>query len=108
MFAKFDKEEFIGKEALLKQKTEGVAQRLRGIELEGNAIPRHGYKILKDGKEVGEVTTGYRLISVDKSCAVALVDADIKLGDQVEVQIRKKIFPGTVIKKKFYETKYKK
>ena len=71
MFVKFDKEEFIGKEALLKQKTEGVSQRLRGIELDDNAIPRHGYKVLKDGVEVGEVTTGYHLISVDKSCAVA-------------------------------------
>ena len=59
------------KGSLLKQKTEGVSQRLRGIELDDNAIPRHGYKVLKDGVEVGEVTTGYHLISVDKSCAVA-------------------------------------
>ena len=107
-FVKFDKEEFIGKEALLRQKTEGVTRRLRGIELEGNAIPRHGYKVLKDGKEVGEVTTGYRLISTEKSCAVALVDAAIKMGDSVEVQIRKKTFPGTIVKKKFYEKHYKK
>ena len=34
MFVKFDKDEFIGKEALLKQKKEGVRQRLRGIELD--------------------------------------------------------------------------
>ena len=108
MFVKFDKEEFIGKEVLLRQKTEGVTRRLRGIELEGNAIPRHGYKVLKDGKEVGEVTTGYRLISTEKSCAVALVDAAIKMGDSVEVQIRKKTFPGTIVKKKFYEKHYKK
>jgi aminomethyltransferase len=108
MFCKFDKPEFIGKEALLDQKTNGVKLRLRGIELADKAIPRHGYKVLKDGKEVGEVTTGYRLISVDKSCAVALVDAAIKLGDEVEVQIRKKTFPGTVVKKKFYEKHYKK
>lgn len=108
MFVKFDKEEFIGKEALLRQKTEGVTQRLRGIELDENAIPRHGYKVLKDGKEVGEVTTGYHLISADKSCAVALVDASIQMGDRLEIQIRKKTFPGTVVKKKFYEKHYKK
>ena len=108
MFVKFDKEEFIGKEALLKQKTEGVSQRLRGIELDDNAIPRHGYKVLKDGVEVGEVTTGYHLISVDKSCAVALVDASVQMGDRLEIQIRKKTFPGTVVKKKFYENHYKK
>lgn len=108
IFVKFDKPEFIGKEALLKQKTEGVAKRLRGIELDAHAVPRHGYPVLKDGQQVGEVTTGYRLISVDKSCAVALVDSALKLGDRVEIQIRKKTFPGTIVKKKFYDKHYKK
>ncbi len=108
MFCKFDKPEFIGREALLKQKTEGVARRLRGLMLDDRAVPRHGYKVLKDGQEVGEVTTGYRLISVEKSCAVALVDASLKLGDRVEVQIRKKTFTATVVKKKFYDKHYHK
>jgi aminomethyltransferase len=108
MFVKFDKPEFIGKDALLKQKTEGVEKCLRGIELEDKAVPRHGYAVLKDGKEVGEVTTGYRLLSVEKSCAVALVESSLKLGDKVEVQIRKKTFPGTIVKKKFYDKHYKK
>ena len=108
MFVKFDKPEFIGKDALLKQKAEGVEKCLRGIELEDKAVPRHGYAVLKDGKEVGEVTTGYRLLSVEKSCAVALVESSLKLGDKVEVQIRKKTFPGTIVKKKFYDKHYKK
>ena len=88
MFVKFDKDDFIGKEALLKQKTEGPAQRLRGIKLDGYAVPRHGYMVLMDGQECGEVTTGYRLISVEGSCCVALVDASVKMDDRVEVQIR--------------------
>lgn len=108
MFCKLDKPEFIGKEALVEQKTNGVAQRLRGIELDDKAVPRHGYTVLKDGKPVGVVTTGYRLISVDKSCAVALVDSSLKLGDRVEIQIRRKTFPGTIVKKKFYDKHYHK
>ena len=108
MFVKLDKEEFIGKDALQKQKAEGVSQRLRGIVLDGNAIPRHGYKVMKEGKEVGVVTTGYRLISTPKSCAVALVDASVQMGDKLEIQIRKKSFPGIVVKKKFYDKHYKK
>lgn len=108
IFVKFDKPEFIGREALLRQKTEGVAQRLRGIELDAHAVPRHGYTVLHDGQPVGTVTTGYRLISADKSCAVALVSSDLKLGDRVEIQIRKKAFPGTIVKKKFYDKHYKK
>jgi aminomethyltransferase len=85
-----------------------VTQRLRGIELDDKAVPRHGYTVLKDGKPVGVVTTGYRLISVDKSCAVALVDASLKLDDRVEVQIRRKTFHGTIVKKKFYDKHYHK
>ena len=106
MFVKLEKTEFIGREALLRQKTEGVAKRLRGIELDDNAIPRHGYNILQNGAIIGQVTTGYRLISTNKSCAVALVDTSLKLGDRVEIQIRKKTFPGTIVKKKFYEKHY--
>ena len=110
MFVKFDKPEFIGKEALLKQKTEGVAKKLVGIELADKAIPRHGYAVLnKEGETIGEVTTGYHTISTDKSVCMALIDsAYAKLGTEVDIQIRKKVFPGVVVKKRFYEKHYKK
>lgn len=109
MFCKLDKEEFVGKNALVDQKTNGVAQKLVGIELEGKAIPRHGYTVLKDGEPVGEVTTGYHSISTDKSVCMALIKAEYgKLGTPLEVQIRKKTFPGVVVKKRFYDKHYKK
>ena len=79
-----------------------------GIELADKAIPRHGYAVLKDGQQVGEVTTGYHTISTDKSVCMALVDTAVSaLGTEVEIQIRKKTFPGVVCKKKFYEKHYK-
>ena len=108
-FCKLDKEEFIGKEALAEQKANGVARKLVGIELKDKAIPRHGYTVLNTGGEpVGEITTGYHCISVDKSVAMALVDARYaQLGTELKVQIRKKVFDGTVVKKKFYEKHYK-
>lgn len=109
MFVKLDKPEFIGKEALALQKAEGVKRRIVGIELDGNAIPRHGYPVEIDGKQVGEITTGYRSISTGKSVAMAMVDKPHdKLGTKVEVRIRKKTFPGTVVKKRFYDKNYKK
>ena len=109
MFCKLDKPEFIGKEALVEQKTNGVSKRVIGIELSDRAIPRHGYKILHEGEEVGEVTTGYHTISTDKSVCMALVDARYaKLGTELEVQIRKKTFHGVVVKKRFYDKHYKK
>lgn len=109
MFCKLDKPEFIGREALLKQKAEGVSHKLVGIELTDKAIPRHGYMVLKDGGKIGEVTTGYHTISTDKSVCMALIDAThAALGTLVEIQIRKKTFKGTVVKKRFYEKHYKK
>jgi len=110
MFIKFDKPEFIGREALLKQKTEGTARKLVGIELHDKAIPRHGYTVLNmDGEPIGEVTTGYHTLSTDKSVCMALVDtAYAALGTDVQIQIRKKVFPGTVVKKQFYNKSYKK
>ena len=110
IFVKLDKEEFVGKEALLKQKTEGVAKKLVGIELADKAIPRHGYPVLNaEGETIGEVTTGYHTISSDKSVCMALVDSNFaKLGTPLQVQIRKKVFPGEVVKKRFYDKHYKK
>lgn len=109
MFCKLNKEEFIGKDALVEQKNNGFAKKLVGIELQDKAIPRHGYAVLKDGKQIGEVTTGYHCISVDKSVCMALIDFEHStLGTEVEVQIRKKVFPGVVVKKRFYDKHYKK
>ena len=109
IFVKLDKDEFIGKEALAKQKAEGPAKKLVGVELKDKAIPRHGYAVLKDGQTIGEVTTGYHTISTDKSVCMALIDAQYAaLDTEVEIQIRKKTFPGVVCKKRFYDKHYKK
>ena len=109
IFVKLDKPEFIGCEALARQKAEGVAKKLVGLELHDKAIARHECQVLKDGQVIGEVTTGYRSISTGKSVCMALIDAAYaKLDTDVEVQVRKKTFPATVIKKRFYDKHYKK
>ena len=110
IFVKLEKPEFIGKEALAKQKAEGPAKKLVGIELADKAIPRHGYPVLNmQGEQIGEVTTGYHCLSVDKSVCMALIDAQYsKLDTEVQIQIRKKVFPGKVVKKQFFNKSYKK
>ena len=110
IFVKLDKDEFIGKEALARQKAEGPAKKIVGIELTDKAIPRHGYAVLNmDGETIGEVTTGYHTISTDKSVCMALIDSQYaKLDTEVQIQIRKKVFPGKVVKKQFYNKNYKK
>ncbi len=109
IFVKLEKTDFIGREALTRQKAEGVVRKLVGIELHDKAIPRHGYAVVKDGQPVGTVTTGYHTISTDKSVCLALVDTPYAaLGTELDIQIRKKVFPGTVVKKRFYDKHYKK
>lgn len=108
MFAKLDKD-FIGRDALVAQKAEGLKRKIVGIELKDKAIPRHGYPVEVDGKVIGEVTTGYNSISTGKSVCMAMIDIEYaKLDTEVEVRIRKKVFPGVVTKKRFYDKNYKK
>jgi len=110
MFVKLDKEGgFIGRDACAQQKAEGTPKKLVGLELEGKAIPRHGYEVLDGENVVGYITTGYHSISLDKSVAFALVDRAVgALGNTLNVRIRKKVFPATVVKKRFYTPNYKK
>ena len=109
IFVKLDKNNFIGKEAIAAQKAEGLKRKIVGIELKDKAIPRHGYNVEVNGKVIGEVTTGYNSISTGKSVCMALIDAEYgKLGTEVDIRIRKRVFPGVVTKKRFYEKNYKK
>ena len=108
LFAKLDKD-FIGRDALAAQKAEGLKRKIVGIELKDKAIPRHGYEVEADGKVIGVVTTGYNSISTGKSVCMAMLDIDYaKLDTEVAVRIRKKVFPGVVTKKRFYDKNYKK
>lgn len=111
MFVKLDKPDgFIGSEALAQQKAEGLKRKLVGLELEGGATARHGFEVLDlDGATVGYVTTGYNSLTLGKNIAVALVDARYgTLGSKLQVKIRRKTAPATVVKKRFYTPNYKK
>lgn len=110
MFCKLDKEEFIGKDVVAKQKADGTERKLVGIELEDKAIPRATYPVETEaGTQVGVVTTGYHSISLEKSICFAMVQtAYSKLDTPLWIRIRKKVFPGKVVKKRFYQTNYKK
>ena len=111
MFVKLDKPGgFIGSEALAKQKAEGLKRKLVGLELEGNATARHGFEVLDmDGGTIGYITTGYNSLTLGKNIAFALVEAAYgALGTKLQVKIRRKVVPATVIKKRFYTPNYKK
>lgn len=110
IFVKLDKPDFIGKDAIARQKAEGPTRKIIGLEIEGPAIARHGYEVLDaDGNLVGTVTTGYRSISLGRNLAMALVEASVAApGTELQVRVRRKVFPARVIKKRFYTPNYKK
>ena len=109
MFVKTDKESFIGRDAIMKQKEEGVKRKLVGLEIKDRAIARHGTEVLdKDDNVIGVVTTGYRGISTDRSIATALVDPKFAARDtELKVRVRRKVYPAVVVPRKFYKKSYK-
>jgi len=109
-FIDFDKYDFIGKEAMLKTKEDDNHRVLIGFMLDTKGIAREHYPIVNDlGEEIGFVTTGYKLEGYKASIGLGLVPKSYaKLGSKINIQVRKKTIPATVIKRKFYNKKYKK
>jgi len=108
MFVKFDKGDFIGREALSKQKVDGLKQKVVGIELTERAIPRQGYLVFSGDDQIGVITTGYLSITTGKPIAMALIDAKyMQLETPVQVQIRNKKVPGFVRNRQFIKKNYK-
>lgn len=96
--------DFIGRDALATQKEEGLTRKLVGIEMIGKGIPRHGYKVWKDGQEIGEVTTGTQSPMTKRNIGLALVEASLAgIGTEVEIEIRGKFIPAAVVETPFYK-----
>ena len=100
--------DFIGKEALKKQKEEGLTRKVVGFEMIDKGIPRSGYPVEVDGKEIGYVTTGYAAPTVGKTIGLAMLDMDYtELGTEIEIAIRKKRAKAKVVSRKFLERQNK-
>ncbi len=111
MFVKLDKPGgFIGSDALARQKAEGPRRKLVGLLIDSPATARHGFEVLDlEGAAIGYVTTGYNSLTLGQNIAMALIDARYApLGSKLQVRIRRKTAPATVVKKRFYIPNYKK
>lgn len=96
--------DFIGREALAAQKEAGLKRKLAGVEMIGKGIPRHGYKVFKDGREIGEVTTGTQSPMTKRNIGLVLMDAaNAEIGTEVEIEIRGKLIPAVVVETPFYK-----
>lgn len=103
-FVKLSKGDFLGRAALQRQKEEGVRRKLVGIAMTGRHIPRAGYRVWKDGQDVGFVTSGTLSPTLQQGVALALVETSCAvIGEPLEIEIRGKQVPGVVAKTPFYK-----
>jgi aminomethyltransferase len=96
--------EFMGRDVLVQQKQDGVSRRLIGLQLTGRNIARHDYPVLHSGEPIGKITSGTLSPTLGYPIALAYVLADLaKIGQILEVEIRGKSYPATVVKRPFYK-----
>ncbi|MDT8317043.1 MAG: glycine cleavage system aminomethyltransferase GcvT [bacterium] len=101
---KFEKNNFIGKDVLCRQKEEGTKKKLISLAVEGRGIPRPGYEICKEGKKVGRVTSGTMSPSLGIGIAMAYLEPDIcEPGTTVDIMIRDKAVMAKVVRAPFYK-----
>jgi aminomethyltransferase len=100
---KFDKGEFVGRDALLAQKKEGMRRRLVGLTLGERAFPRQGYPIVTADGPVGVVTSGTSSPSLGIGIAMGYVPALLGApGTQVQVDARGRRLEAVVTRPPFY------
>jgi aminomethyltransferase len=103
---KLDKGEFMGRQAMQKQKEAGLSKKLVGFVLTEPGIPRHGHAALQDGKPVGSVTSGTKSPSLGTSIGLAYVPPALAgEGSTFAVDIRGRAAAAKVVKTPFYAKK---
>jgi aminomethyltransferase len=97
-----DKEqEFIGQDALRKEKEEGLRKKLVGFEVEGRGIARHDYPVKVDDETMGHVTSGTHSPTLNKAIGLALVSPEVE--DRFEVVIRERPVEAHTVELPFYK-----
>lgn len=104
-FVKFDKGDFIGKAALLRQKEEGVSRRLRGFVMQERAVPRTGYPIYADAEGdtlAGHVTSGSFSPTLEENIGLGYVAAGFDaVGSDIWIGVRGRPKRATIVKGRF-------
>jgi aminomethyltransferase len=101
---KFEKD-FIGRKALLEQKTLGIKKKLVGFEMTGRGIARHGYPIFDAGqREIGIVTSGTMSPMLNKAIGIGYVETPMSnIGQEILIKIREQLVEAKVVKTPFYQ-----
>jgi len=103
---KFQKSNFLGKDALLKQKNEGIKRKRVGIRMIESGIPRPKFKVYNDkGEEIGYMTSGTFSPLLKYGIGMAYVEvSEAQKGNTVRIKIRGKLAKGEIVSYPFYDT----
>jgi aminomethyltransferase len=100
---KFDKREFVGREAMLRRRDDAALPKRIGLELAGRRIARDGAAVVRDGETVGRVTSGTFAPTLQKAIAMAYVKPTLTaLGGHLQVDVRGKLEDAKVVPVPFY------
>lgn len=100
---RFSKGSFLGRETLLRQSQEGVRRKLVGLEMIEPGIARAHYPILKQGRLIGEVTSGTKSPTLGRAIALGYVGIEeTNVGNTVEVEIRGRKVRARITSLPFY------
>jgi len=103
---KFEKGDFIGRTALEKQRAAGLTRKLVGFEMVGRGIARSHYKIVRDGREIGEVTSGGPSPTLGKNIGLGYLPLEqAAIGSEVDILIRKEPVRARIVPTPFYKRK---
>jgi len=101
---KFDKGEFVGRDALLKQREKGLTRKLTGFEMRGRGIGRDGYEVLLDGQPAGWVTSGSPAPSLNRNIGLCYLPIDrARPGEKIEILIRNQAVEAETVPTPFYK-----
>jgi aminomethyltransferase len=95
---------FIGHERLRQQKEQGVTRKLVGFEMIDRGIARHGYSVMRNGQQVGVVTSGTQTPFVKKAIGMAYVPIEMTTpGAELEIDVRGRAGKAKVVPLPFYK-----
>ena len=97
------KNAFIGRERLVEQKEKGPSRKLVGFEMIDRGIARQGYPVVRDGRQVGAVTSGTQTPFLKKAIGMAYVPiASSAVGTEIDIDIRGRILKARIVALPFY------
>jgi aminomethyltransferase len=101
---KLDKGEFVGRDALLKQKESGIRRKLVGFEMRKRGIGRDGYEVFLDGAPAGWVTSGGPSPTLNKNIGLCYLPAEQSVpGTSIQVMIRNQPVDAVTVETPFYK-----